>query len=152
MWIGVRLRAFAADDAVGHRSSDRPQMSQMGADEQMKRQPQKRRARTRESPIVVLSFKNRRLIMAAAVGTRVKLVWLVHPCGLCPSVSSVVKRLGGGTGGRKYKRGPTSKARYGASRGAGDGLLSRVLSDGVPSALQGLTNVFGMGTGVAPAL
>ena len=36
--------------------------------------------------------------------------------------------------------------------GAGDGLLSRVLSDGVPSALQVLTLVFGMGTGVAPAL
>ena len=36
--------------------------------------------------------------------------------------------------------------------GAGDGLLSRVLSDGVPSALQVLTSVFGMGTGVAPAL
>ena len=35
---------------------------------------------------------------------------------------------------------------------AGDGLLSRVLSDGVPSALQVLTLVFGMGTGVAPAL
>ncbi len=35
---------------------------------------------------------------------------------------------------------------------AGDGLLSRVLSNGVPSALQGLTTVFGMGTGVAPAL
>ena len=37
-------------------------------------------------------------------------------------------------------------------RGAGDGLLSRALSGGVPSALQGLTAVFGMGTGVAPAL
>src|SRR3954462_13206682 len=37
-------------------------------------------------------------------------------------------------------------------RDAGDGLLSRVLSNGVPSALQGLTTVFGMGTGVAPAL
>jgi hypothetical protein len=36
--------------------------------------------------------------------------------------------------------------------GAGDGLLSRVLADGVPSALQGLTIVFGMGTSVAPAL
>jgi hypothetical protein len=35
---------------------------------------------------------------------------------------------------------------------AGDGLLSRALSGGVPSALQGLTAVFGMGTGVAPAL
>ena len=34
---------------------------------------------------------------------------------------------------------------------AGDGLLSRNLSIAVPSALQGLTAVFGMGTGVAPA-
>ena len=40
----------------------------------------------------------------------------------------------------------------GDRRGAGDGLLSRALSGGVPSALQGLTTVFGMGTGVAPAL
>src|SRR5258705_7578527 len=40
----------------------------------------------------------------------------------------------------------------GPLEGAGDGLLSRVLSNGVPSALQGLTTVFGMGTGVAPAL
>src|SRR3954471_20177726 len=37
-------------------------------------------------------------------------------------------------------------------RGAGDGLLSRGLSTGVPSALSGLTTVFGMGTGVAPTL
>ena len=37
-------------------------------------------------------------------------------------------------------------------RGAGDGLLSRGLAAGVPSALQGLTAVFGMGTGVAPTL
>jgi hypothetical protein len=36
--------------------------------------------------------------------------------------------------------------------GAGDGLLSRDLSIGVPSALQVLTLVFGTGTGVAPAL
>ena len=34
---------------------------------------------------------------------------------------------------------------------AGDGLLSHHLSMAVPSALQGLTAVFGMGTGVAPA-
>ena len=34
---------------------------------------------------------------------------------------------------------------------ADDGLLSRNLSIAVPSALQGLTAVFGMGTGVAPA-
>ena len=40
----------------------------------------------------------------------------------------------------------------GFRRGAGDGLLSRDLSIGVPSALQGLTIVFGMGTSMAPAL
>ena len=40
----------------------------------------------------------------------------------------------------------------GASQGAGIGLLSRGLSTGVPSALLGLTTVFGMGTGVAQAL
>src|SRR5262245_37254554 len=34
---------------------------------------------------------------------------------------------------------------------AGDGLLSHHLAMAVPSALQGLTTVFGMGTGVAPA-
>jgi hypothetical protein len=40
----------------------------------------------------------------------------------------------------------------GVSEGkAGGGLLSRNLSVAVPSALQGLTAVFGMGTGVAPA-
>jgi hypothetical protein len=37
-------------------------------------------------------------------------------------------------------------------RGAGGGLLSRGLATGVPSALSGLTAVFGMGTGVAPTL
>ena len=40
----------------------------------------------------------------------------------------------------------------GPQRKAGDGLLSRDLSIVVPSALQGLTIVFGMGTSVAPAL
>jgi hypothetical protein len=35
---------------------------------------------------------------------------------------------------------------------AGDGLLSRGLATGVPSALSGLTTVFGMGTGVALTL
>ena len=34
---------------------------------------------------------------------------------------------------------------------AGDGLLSHDLAVVVPSALRGLTTVFGMGTGVAPA-
>ena len=35
---------------------------------------------------------------------------------------------------------------------AGDGLLSHDLAVVVPSALRGLTTVFGMGTGVAPTL
>ena len=34
---------------------------------------------------------------------------------------------------------------------AGDDLLSRFREEPVPSALRGLTAVFGMGTGVAPA-
>ena len=55
-----------------------------------------------------------------------------------------MKRVGG-----KAKRGTREGCPV---RGAGDGLLSRALAGGVPSALQGLTAVFGMGTGVAPAL
>mgnify|MGYP007100010039 CR=1 FL=1 len=40
----------------------------------------------------------------------------------------------------------------GPSKGmADDGLLSHPISGAVPSALRGLTTVFGMGTGVAPA-
>ena len=54
----------------------------------------------------------------------------------------------GGTGDTK----PPPSFEDGGFRGAGDGLLSRDLSIGVPSALQGLTIVFGMGTSVAPAL
>ena len=46
---------------------------------------------------------------------------------------------------------PSSES-FHSHRGAGDGLLSRALSGGVPSALQGLTIVCGMGTSVAPAL
>ena len=34
----------------------------------------------------------------------------------------------------------------------GDGLLSHPVSEAVPSALEGLTSVFGMGTGVTPPL
>ncbi len=40
----------------------------------------------------------------------------------------------------------------GFAKGAGNGLLSRELSPGVPSALSGLTTVFGMGTGMALTL
>ena len=35
--------------------------------------------------------------------------------------------------------------------GSGNVLLSRAVSSQVPSALKGLTSVFGMGTGVPPA-
>src|ERR1043165_5570975 len=47
---------------------------------------------------------------------------------------------------------PCARMHRGFHRGAGDGLLSRGLSTGVPSALSGLTTVFGMGTGVAPTI
>ena len=53
-------------------------------------------------------------------------------------------------GGRdSTARTPEEPGRW--QRVAGDGLLSQALSSQVPSALQGLTAVFGMGTGVAPA-
>ena len=58
----------------------------------------------------------------------------------------------------RKKRGQTPEARRtgvrraSGVRGAGDGLLSRGLATGVPSALSGLTTVFGMGTGVALTL
>lgn len=59
-----------------------------------------------------------------------------------------------------------AKARYGSSRGnkkapwlkgafcmkPGDGLLSHPVSKAVPSVLEGLTSVFGKGTGVSPPL
>jgi hypothetical protein len=35
---------------------------------------------------------------------------------------------------------------------SGDDLLSHVVANAVPSALEGLTSVFGMGTGVTPPL
>src|SRR5665647_365841 len=69
-----------------------------------------------------------------------------------------VVRIGSGVvggwekGGSRCSDPPGSESSSGDRRGAGDGLLSRALSGGVPSALQGLTTVFGMGTGVAPAL
>ena len=50
-----------------------------------------------------------------------------------------------------HQKAPPSGAGWGFHREAGDGLLSHNLSIAVPSALQVLTSVFGMGTGVAPA-
>ena len=64
-------------------------------------------------------------------------------------------RLGPGRSLREWTGGqqnaPRAYAGWGVHREAGDGLLSHNLSIAVPSALQGLTAVFGMGTGVAPA-
>jgi hypothetical protein len=40
----------------------------------------------------------------------------------------------------------------GRQKRSGDDLLSRAVSRGVPSALEGLTSVFGMGTGVTPPI
>ncbi len=51
---------------------------------------------------------------------------------------------------RKEKK-PALARRTGFDGVADDGLLSHHLSVAVPSTLQGLTAVFGMGTGVAPA-
>jgi hypothetical protein len=49
------------------------------------------------------------------------------------------------------KKKPGDQGSPGFEEEAGDGLLSHHLAVAVPSALQGLTAVFGMGTGVAPA-
>ena len=65
---------------------------------------------------------------------------------------SLARSLFPGPSSRKRKPPTVLDTIGGLRRDAGDGLLSRALSGGVPSALQGLTAVFGMGTGVAPAL
>ena len=51
----------------------------------------------------------------------------------------------------KKRNPPDTEVPDGLHRKADDGLLSHHLAVAVPSALQGLTAVFGMGTGVAPA-
>ena len=60
----------------------------------------------------------------------------------------------GGEGGAA-RIGAKKEARIHSDSGfkgvADNGLLSHLLAEAVPSALQGLTTVFGMGTGVAPA-
>ena len=48
------------------------------------------------------------------------------------------------------KEKPRSKEEWGLNDNPGDVLLSRAVSSSVPSALGGLTAVFGMGTGVTP--
>ena len=47
---------------------------------------------------------------------------------------------------------PTGEIRSGFDNTPGDALLSHKVALAVPSALEGLTAVFGMGTGVAPPL
>jgi hypothetical protein len=54
--------------------------------------------------------------------------------------------------GRGYAKSPLQRLLERALElEAGDGLLSHALAGIVPSALTGLTAVFGMGTGVAPS-
>ncbi len=61
-------------------------------------------------------------------------------------------RVGGSGGRRGAEWKHESPAGAGLSKGMADnGLLSHLLAEAVPSALRGLTTVFGMGTGVAPA-
>ena len=50
------------------------------------------------------------------------------------------------------EKGPLRLQRPFSNNGPGDALLSRAVSHAVPSALRGLTAVFGMGTGVALSL
>ena len=52
--------------------------------------------------------------------------------------------------GRIKSESPSADAGAFASLNPGDDLLSRVVANAVPSALEGLTSVFGMGTGVTP--
>ena len=58
------------------------------------------------------------------------------------------------TGSRTQKRSPApiSKEPRGFQKRSGSDLLSHAVSRGVPSALEGLTSVFGMGTGVTPPI
>jgi hypothetical protein len=74
-----------------------------------------------------------------------------RPVGSCRSTSSVVGDLTGCTNLSPHaEKGPT----WGPfnQRNPGGVLLSQGESTQVPSALEGLTAVFGMGTGVAPPL
>jgi hypothetical protein len=83
--------------------------------------------------------------LRSSFGVRLSVLYL-HYVTICKSMREVVlARLG------ELAESPTGGTRWGFQREAGNGLLSRHLSVAVPSALQGLTAVFGMGTGVAPA-
>ena len=61
-----------------------------------------------------------------------------------------------GSGDRRRKGEGPESSRIVRTRGlqkkSGSDLLSRAVSRGVPSALEGLTSVFGMGTGVTPPI
>ena len=50
------------------------------------------------------------------------------------------------------KRSPQLRFREVGAKKSGSDLLSRAVSRGVPSALEGLTSVFEMGTGVTPPI
>ena len=69
---------------------------------------------------------------------------------LCSAPDS--KRRGGGRQTRRKKASPPSSGEDGGLITSGSDLLSHAVSRGVPSALEGLTSVFGMGTGVTPPI
>ena len=52
----------------------------------------------------------------------------------------------------KGKKNPPHSLSRGGGITSGNDLLSRAVSRGVPSALEGLTSVFEMGTGVTPPI
>ena len=60
-----------------------------------------------------------------------------------------VRRWEGASGGKR--KAPVHSVHGRLSLEAGNGLLSHTVARIVPSALTGLTAVFGMGTGVAPS-
>ena len=52
----------------------------------------------------------------------------------------------------QHKKGPPLGGPFPEMMSPGNVLLSHAVAHAVPSALRGLTTVFGMGTGVAPSL
>jgi hypothetical protein len=80
------------------------------------------------------------------------------PLQICDSSADPVHdppvKISSGIAGAKKKRGPIVDGSTTVPSGeeAGGDVLSHRVSPAVPSALRGLTAVFGMGTGVALAL
>ena len=72
--------------------------------------------------------------------------------GVCGSAWWVLGSWAGEKGERGVRCVVVYAGRPARKKGAGGDVLSHPVSRAVPSALRGLTTVFGMGTGVSPAL